>query len=130
MPNDNELNLSEMAQGAFMERFHIELYKVLANIKDPNTDPKKARKITLTATLKPNEKRELATFEVQSKSDLAPAKPLSTMILIDKDADGKAVGKELKSGQKGQTFVDADGKVKDDTGKVIEMKNQSKTTRG
>lgn len=55
---DKKLNLAEMAQGAFMEQFHIELHIVLANIKDPNTDPKKARKITLTATLKSDEERE------------------------------------------------------------------------
>lgn len=31
-------NLAEMAQGAFLERFGIELSKVLENIADPNTD--------------------------------------------------------------------------------------------
>ena len=44
------LNLAEMANGAFMEQFNIELKKVLANIADPNTDPKKARKITLVVS--------------------------------------------------------------------------------
>ncbi len=59
------LNLAEMAEGAFLERFHIELEKALENIADPNTDPKKARKITLTATLKADEKRDIINFEVQ-----------------------------------------------------------------
>lgn len=117
----NKLNLADMAQGAFMEQFYIELNKVLANIKDPNTDPKKARKITLTATLKTDEDREVVAFQVQSKASLVPAKPLSTIILVDKAPDGTVVGAELKSGRKGQLFFDEDGRVKDDKGNVINI---------
>ena len=118
----NKLNLAEMAQGAFMEQFHRELGQVLANIADPNTDPKKARKIALTATLKADENREVVSFEVQSKASLIPAKPLSTMIVIDRDKDGSVVGAELVSGQKGQMFLDQDGQIKDDRGnKVVSM---------
>lgn len=113
------LNLGEMAQGAFMEQFNIELKKVLANIADPNTDPKKARKITLTAILKADENRDVVDFEVQSKASLIPAKPIATKIIIDRDKDGSVVAAELKSGVKGQTFLDDDGQVKDDTGKVV-----------
>jgi hypothetical protein len=111
-----------MAQGAFMEQFHIELHKVLTNIKDPNTDPKKARKITLTATLKSDDDREVVSFSVQSAATLVPAKPLSTVILVDKAPDGTVVGAELKSGQKGQMFMDIDGKIKDDKGNIVNMR--------
>jgi hypothetical protein len=123
-----KLNLSQMAQGAFIEQFDIELNKVLVNIKDPNTDPKKPRKITLTATLKADEDRDVVSFEVQSKATLVPAKPLSTIILVDKTADGTVVGAELKSGRKGQLFFDDDGAVKDDKGNVVEI--NSKLSRG
>ena len=118
----NKLNLAEMAQGAFMEQFHRELGEVLANIVDPNTDPKKARKITLSMTLKSDENREVVTVETQSKSTLVPPKPLGTTIIIDRDNDGTVVGAELISGQKGQMFMDQDGTVKDDRGnKVVNM---------
>jgi uncharacterized protein YuzE len=118
----NKLNLAEMAQGAFMEQFHRELNQVLANIADPNTDPKKARKITLTMTLKPDENREVVTVETQSKSTLVPPKPLGTTIIIDRDNDGSVVGAELKSGQKGQMYMDQEGEVRDDRGnKVVKM---------
>ena len=118
----NKLNLAEMAQGAFMEQFHRELNQVLANIADPNTDPKKARKITLTMTLKPDENREVVTVETQSKSTLVPPKPLGTTIIIDRDNDGSVVGAELKSGQKGQMYMDPEGQVRDDRGnKVVSM---------
>ena len=128
MPKE-KLNLSEMAQGAFMEQFHDELQEVLVNIADPNTDPKKPRKITLTATLKANEDREIITFEVQSKSSLVPARPLSTVIIIDHDSDGQVVGAELKSGVKGQTYIDVDGEFKDDKGNVIGI-NKGRESRG
>lgn len=118
----NKLNLAEMAQGAFMEQFHRELGQVLENISDPNTDPKKARKITLSMTLKPDENREVVTVETQSKSTLVPPKPLGTTIIIDRDNDGTVVGAELVSGAKGQMFMDQDGTVKDDRGnKVVNM---------
>ncbi|MDI3534801.1 MAG: hypothetical protein PWQ82_1166 [Thermosediminibacterales bacterium] len=116
------LNLGEMAEGAFMEQFNIELKKVLANIADPNTDPKKARKITLTAILKADENRDIVNFEVQCKATLVPAKPIATKIIIDRDKDGSIVGAELKSGVKGQLFIDDDGQIRDDTGKVINFK--------
>jgi uncharacterized protein YuzE len=118
----SKLNLAEMAQGAFMEQFHRELNQVLTNIADPNTDPKKARKITLTMTLKPDENREVVTVETQSKSTLVPPKPLGTTIIIDRDNDGSVVGAELKSGQKGQMYMDQEGEVRDDRGnKVVKM---------
>lgn len=114
-----KLNLGEMAQGAFMEQFNNELKRVLANIADPNTDPTKARKVTLTATLKADENRDVVNFEVQSKATLVPNRPVSTKVIIDRDVDGSVVGAELQSGQKGQTFLDVDGKIKDDKGNVV-----------
>lgn len=113
------LNLSQMAQGAFLEQFHREMDQVLANIADPNTEAKKPRKITLTATLKPDENREVISFEVQSKASLIPPKPLTTNIIIDRGADGSVIGAELLSGAKGQTYIDSDNQVKDDRGNVV-----------
>ncbi len=120
-----KLNLADMAEGAFMERFHMELQKALENIADPNTDPKKPRKITLSATLKSDENRDVVNFEVQSKASLVPGKPLTTQVVIDKDNDGKVVGAELKSGRKGQLYYDTDGHVKDDIGNVVSIKKEA-----
>ena len=119
--SNQKLNLAEMAQGAFMEQFHRELGQVLANIADPNTDPKKTRKLTLTMTLKPDENRDVVAVETQSKSTLVPAKSLSTRIVIDREKDGTVVGAELLSGQKGQMYIDADSQIKDDKGKVVSI---------
>lgn len=114
-----KLNLAEMAQGAFIEQFARELDKVLENIADPNTDALTARKITLTATIKADENRELATFTAQCKSTLVPPKAQGTVIIIDRDNDGKVVGAELKSGSKGQLYLDGDSKIKNDVGDEV-----------
>jgi len=105
-----------------LERFHLELQKTLENIAGPNTDPTKVRKITLTAKLKADENRDVVNFEVESKAYLVSAKSLSTKIIIDRDNDGSVVGAELLSGEKGQTFLDVDGIIKDDKGNVVNFK--------
>lgn len=117
------INLSEFADGAVAERFNIELRKVLENIADPNTDPKKARKVTLTVTLKADEQRDIANVSVQAKTVLAPAKQIETKIVMDYDGDGYVTGAELKSGLKGQSYITEDGEVADDRGnKIVSFK--------
>lgn len=119
------LNLSQMAEGAFIEQFSRELAKVLKNIADPNTEPKKKRKVILTAVLEPDENREIINFEVQSKCNLVPPKALSTTIMIDKDTDGKIVGAELRSKIKGQSYIDEKGNIRDDRGQVIDFNKKA-----
>jgi hypothetical protein len=121
------VDLNSLANGAVAERFNQELQKVLDNIVDPNTDPKKARSVTLTVSIASNENRELANVSVKAVSKLAPAKNIETQIIMDYDNTGKVTGAELKSGIKGQTFLDQDGDVSDDKGnKIINLKQQSK----
>lgn len=113
------INLSNFANGAVAERFNIELQKVLENIADPNTDPKKARKLTLTVTVKADENRDIANVSIQTKTNLAPAKEIETKIIMDYDTSGKVVGAELQSGAKGQLFIDKEGDIADDTGRKV-----------
>ncbi|KOP78637.1 replication terminator protein [Lysinibacillus sp. FJAT-14745] len=113
------INLDNFAGGAVTEKLNAELQKVLANIADPNTDHKKARKVSMTMTLKANESRGLATVTVDVKSTLAPSKGVETQMMIDFDSKGNVVGAELKSGIPGQTYFDGDG-VKTDTGEPVE----------
>ncbi|MGD6778815.1 replication terminator protein [Sutcliffiella horikoshii] len=119
------INLSDFAEGAVAERVNIELQKALENLADPNTDPKKARTITLKITMKGDDKRDLANVTVTANTKLAPAKDIETRIVLDRDGKGKVVGQELKSGARGQTFVDVEGDVSTDTGeKIISFKKQ------
>lgn len=119
------VDLNEFANGAVAERLNVELQKILENINDPNTDPKKKRKLTLTLTLSGDENRDLATVSVQAKSTLAPAKDVETVIVLDYDSKGKVTGKELKSGIKGQTYFDEDGVYEDTGEKIIDFRKQN-----
>lgn len=88
-------SLDKLMSGAVSERFNDELQKVLENVLDPNTDPKKKRKVTLNVTIAPNEKRDIADFSVEAKSTLAPPIPVSTAVYIGKTSDGDIVAEEV-----------------------------------
>ncbi len=120
---ENIVNLNNLAGGGVAEQFNRELLKVLENIADPNTDAKKARKITLTVTLKADDERDIANVSFETKSSLAPAKTVGTKIVMDYDNKGRVTGAELKSGVKGQTYITEDGEIEDDRGnKIISFK--------
>lgn len=89
-------NLNELARGALAEKFEKELSKVLANVYDPNTDEKKARKVVLTLTIKPGEKRQTCQMIIDATSVLAPAKPVGIPLFLDKDAQGNVIAAELR----------------------------------
>lgn len=121
------IDLNSFAEGAMAERFDLELQKILENIADPNTDAKKVRKLTLTISLKADDKRDVVLTNVVAKSSLAPAKEIEAKLLMDLDGRGKVTGAELKSGVRGQTYITEEGDVADDRGqKIINLKQQSK----
>ncbi len=118
-------SLSEMANGAVNERFNYELQKVVENICDPNTDPKKKRKITLTMVIEPDAKREQAHISIETKTTLAPYQPDLTTLIIGVDKNGQQTARELKSGIKGQTFIDEENDISDDVGNKIVKFNEA-----
>ncbi len=91
----NQTSVLEMAKGALIEQVNSEFAKIGANILDLNTDPKKARKITLTVTFKPDENREFIGWEAQAKSTLAPVMPVATRFFLGTDKDGTPVATEI-----------------------------------
>ncbi|WP_375104085.1 replication terminator protein [Paenibacillus sp. RS8] len=116
----NEISIENLAGGAVGERINIELNKVADNIMDPNTDWKKARKLTVTITIKPDEQREIGLVSVDNKPTLAPAHGIATKLVFGKDREGKAVAEELVSGVKNQMMIDDEGDLADDRGKKVE----------
>ena len=113
------VDLNEFADGALAARFNEELQKVLDNIADPNTDPKKARTVTIQVKFYGDERRDVINASVVAKSKLLPAKEADTKLLMGADNNGNIIGKELRSGVKGQMFVDGDGDVATDTGEKV-----------
>lgn len=120
----NSINLNTFANGALAERIDLDLQRLFENINDPNTDPKKVRKLQITLALKADGNREVVDTSITSKLTTAPAKDIETKIIIGHDGT-KVIGKELKSGIPGQTFMTEQGEVAADTGEIL-AENQNK----
>lgn len=114
------VNLNEFAEGALAARFNEELGKVLDNIADPNTEPHKARTITVQVKIYGDERRDVVNASVVAKSKLLPAKEADTKLMLGADDMGNIIGKELKSGVRNQMFIDSDGDVAQDDGEKID----------
>ncbi|MED2985534.1 replication terminator protein [Bacillus thuringiensis] len=114
------IDLNTFADGALSERFHQEFERVMENMNDLNTDPKKARKIVVTLSFSGDQKREVWNCQVQATSKLVPTEAVESKILLDMDQNGNLVGQELASGLKGQYFMDLQGDVRTDLGQPVE----------
>jgi hypothetical protein len=115
------INLNSFADGALAERFNIEFQKLLANVADPNTDPEKVRKLTITVSVKSDKRRKVSNVSVVAKTTLLPARDIQTQVLMDFDANGEVTGAELLSGEEGQMFIDKDGDPATDIGQKVEI---------
>ena len=94
-----QLNVKNLASGGLIERIHEEIERAIANICDPNTPAKKARKVKMEMTIKPNEARNLADVSVVVSSTLCPAEAIETSIYIGADANGSVDASEVVSGE-------------------------------
>jgi hypothetical protein len=111
-----KLNIANIAEGALIEQADGEIQRVLENIADPNTDGKKARKVTITLTFKPSN-RQAAEIEFQTKSSIVPYNAVSTRVYLDKDSTGNVIAAEFKRGVvPGQTEIK---QVDADTGELL-----------
>ena len=115
-----KLSFSTLAGGGVEEKLQYALDEVAANIADPNTDAKKARKVTMTLTLKPNEQRTIANLEIDVKTSLAAPMGISTTLMIDRDEKGNAVASEIYGKDPNQGVIDYE------TGEVINLSERSK----
>lgn len=52
-----KISLDSLGGGALIERVNLAMDQIARNIMDPNTDPEKARKITITLTFKTDKSR-------------------------------------------------------------------------
>lgn len=121
-------NLSEISDGGVQVKINRALEEVADNILDPNTEAKKKRKVQLTISISPNEKRDAAETVIDVKTTLAPEIGVNSTMLLGRDTKGKVHINELKSGVKGQEYIDTEtGEVKTDTGERIDdLETQNK----
>ncbi len=79
------ISFDQLCGGAALERFNLAMAQIAKNIMDPNTDPKKARTLTIKLTFKPDEGRKCVSTSVAANVSLAPPIADETVLLIGKD---------------------------------------------
>lgn len=75
-----EITLSTLANGAIEELFRAAVEEVVANIKDPNTDWKAPRVITLQVKFSADEERTVGDVDIKSVTKLAGVKSVHARI--------------------------------------------------
>ena len=125
-----KVSLEEILGGGLQEQFGKSFDKVIANLADPNTAFKPARKITIELKFTQNEARDDVSCAVSVKEKLEAQAPMSTAFMI---------GKNLKTGEmyaeeygrhnhlKGQTTID-EMNVDPETGEVVEEQPKATAT--
>jgi len=93
---DEEMDLTNIGGGAAVEKFDIELKKVLKDIMDPNTDPKARRDIIIKVLFIPDENREIGDIAISSKSNLAGLKAHFSKAIFGRGPGGY-MAKEFKT---------------------------------
>ena len=106
-----KISLDKFAGGALAERVNDAIQQVLENIKDPNTDFKEKRKVTVDITFSSDEEREMSQVIVLAKTKLAPKAPVKSVILIDRDLNGEVLGTEFRKQIPGQQVIVVDNEA-------------------
>lgn len=90
------ISFDRMCGSAVMENFTEELREIMRNIADPNTDPEKARTLTIKLTFKPDKGRRGIKATVLMDHKLAPRLANETMLLLGKNLrNGRIEMREL-----------------------------------
>lgn len=79
------ISFDRMCGSGTLESFTDEICDIAENIADPNTDPEKARTLTIKLTFKPDKSRQGIKASVSMNSSLAPRLANETMFLLGKD---------------------------------------------
>ena len=79
-----EISLSTICEGAVPEVFARELKEVLANMADPNTDPERARGLTIKFTFKPLSDRSGAQVSFTCKPTLQPVEVAKSPVFLSR----------------------------------------------
>lgn len=100
-PQATEVSLLSLGNGTAMELFSHELKKVMANIKDPNTDGKKKRSITLKVEFVPFSDRTgfQAVIDVKTSLAAVPAVPAGNIFIMRDGGELKAYSHDTRQEQ-------------------------------
>lgn len=108
-----------------VEATKVALHEALQNIHDPNTEPDKARKVTVTIELKPTKDRSMISSKVQAKVTKVPVSPVEMSLMTGKDIKtGEVFMRDLVSmGDQIDIEEYEDEHVNMETGEILSFKN-------
>lgn len=92
---EQDATLFSIGGGVANEKFVAEFEKILANIRDPNTEAKAKRRITLDFVFHPSEDRSQVLVAITGDSRLSASKPSGDVIYVGRQ-DGQLVGKVMQ----------------------------------
>ena len=124
MSEEYELKLTEIAEGGLQEKFNEVHQKVIENIHDPNTDHKAKRTVTIKLTYEADKNRETIGLQSDVSCKTAPPVGVASTLIVGADNDGQIVGKELRSGMRGQSYFDDEAVKQDDGEKIFDFKSK------
>ncbi len=96
------MDLNKLCNGAVQEVFDANLEEVFDNIRNPNTDPKIKRGLTLELKFEPDENQEVVKVDFSVKTKLAPFKSFGSHIHLYTDTNGELKAKEIGGNLPGQ----------------------------
>ena len=79
------VDISNIADGALMEKFGFSLEKVMEDLNDPNKDPDKKRKIKIVVTFLPKATGNMVGVEIECKEELPPERKYDSHLFKHKD---------------------------------------------
>lgn len=115
-----KIDLNNLAGGATAEQINREIYNILANIKDPNTDQAAKRKLTITMTFVPDKNdSDIVDITTVCKAALVPAEGTGTRFVVGVNSEGKIEANEWgKDRMKDQ--ISFEDRVVDEYGEIHE----------
>lgn len=89
---DQLLGFDSLADQGLRERVDLSLARILANLMDPNTDPKAVRELTIKIKFKASEDRSVEEHSTSVTEKLAAIKPMVASGFLERlDEDGPVV---------------------------------------
>ena len=82
---DEEISLVNLAEGAGIELFDLELRKVIANIEDPNNQRKFKREVRLKVVFEPAETGTMVDVKISCETKLAARNVVQTNVIYGRD---------------------------------------------
>lgn len=117
-------SILEMARGAIMEQVDVEVSKIVDNIIDVNTEPKKKRQLVLTVDFVPSADRTVVSIAATAKSKLQPLNAIQTSLYVGVDSStGEITATEMTPNIAGQVDLMGEEAEEARTLKISKIRN-------